>query len=180
MPEARDWTTTTTGECPDCGYDASLIEIDGFDQALEFEGSAWDRWLGSVDDAGVRAHTVEGVWSALEYACHVRDLLAVFAARVDKMREGEQNPIEWWDHEASVVDDRYNEQVVADVADAIANNAMILSAATIGVDGDMWSRSAERRPGEVFTMTGLIRFALHESFHHRMDAVDAVSRATPS
>ena len=177
MPDARDWTTTTSGECPDCGYDASSIETSGFDEALEFEAGAWRHWLGSADAFALRSHTIEGVWSGIEYACHVRDLLAVFAARVDKLREGETDPLDWWDHEAAVTADRYNEQPVDSVADDIANNAMILSAATIGVETEMWEWSAERRPGEVFTLADLVRFALHESFHHRLDSVEAVGRS---
>ena len=77
MPDARDWTITTRGECPDCGYDASSIETSGFDEALEFEAGAWCHWLGSADAFALRSHTIEGVWSGIEYACHVRDLLAV-------------------------------------------------------------------------------------------------------
>jgi hypothetical protein len=177
MAEGRDWTLMARAECPDCGYDAGSIGVDGFDDALVFEAAAWGNHLEAADPVALRAHGVDGVWSGLEYACHVRDLFAVFAGRVDGLREGEPNPIIWWDHAAAVIEERYNEQSVSDVVEDLANNAMILSAATIGVEGDMWSRSAERRPGDSLTIVDLVRFSLHESFHHRLDSLDAVATA---
>lgn len=175
MAEGRNWTEMVAQACPDCGFDASLIGTEEFDAALEFEADAWRRWLSIADESALRHHHTTGVWSGLEYACHVRDLFAVFAARVDQLREGEPGPLQWWDHEAAVIEEPYNEAAVGVVVDELGTNAMILSAATIGVVGNMWSRSAERRPGEVFTLAGLVRFALHESFHHRLDAQDAVN-----
>ena len=177
MDDGRDWTQTARGECADCGYDASRIDVDGFDEALQFEAGAWAHWLDNADDAAARRRRADGTWSALEYACHVRDLLAVFSERVDLMREGDADAMTWWDHEAAAVEQRYNEQDRAEVADAIANNAMILSAATIGVEGDMWDFTVERRPGEPFKLVEAVRFALHESFHHRMDANDSLNQA---
>ncbi len=178
MAEGRDWTEMVGRACPDCGFDASLIGTDEFDSALEFEADAWRRWLSIADESALRSRPTAGVWSGLEYACHVRDLFAVFAGRVDQLREGEAGPLQWWDHEAAAITDGYNEAAVGSVIDELGTNAMILSAATIGVVGAVWSRSAERRPGEVFTLADLVRFALHESFHHRLDAQDAVNKAS--
>ncbi len=177
MAEGHDWTTTVSEPCPTCGFDAAGVETDSFDPTLRFEAMAWSGWLGSTERSALTAHPVEGQWSALEYACHVRDVFAVFAERVDKLRESVDAELGWWDHEAAVADETYNSQDVTMVAKDLSTNASILSAATIDIEGDLWNRSAERRPGEVFSIADLVRFALHESFHHRADATELVRLA---
>ena len=57
------------------------------------------------------------------------------------------------------------------VAPAIVDAAAAIGAAAGRLAAEDWSRSAERRPGEVFTIDALVRFAQHEAFHHHQDAV---------
>lgn len=50
------------------------------------------------------------MWSALEYAAQVRDVLALFRNRVGSAITEEEPDFGWWTHEAAAVDEGYNEQ----------------------------------------------------------------------
>jgi hypothetical protein len=76
----------------------------------------------------------------------------------------------WWDHDAAVVAERYNEDRPDDVASSIEANAASLGAMLSGVAAADWSRMGTRRDGEMLTVAAFARFALHEVRHHRHDA----------
>ena len=143
------------------------------------EVAAWGRLLASADPPAVRVRPAPGVWSALEYAGHVRDLLPVMSTRIDRMLVEDDPDLGWWDHEAAVIEDRYNEQVPVLVVEEMTANARVFTATLAGVDADDWGRSAERRAGEVFTIRGIARFVLHEVIHHRDDASRSLKGVSP-
>jgi hypothetical protein len=76
----------------------------------------------------------------------------------------------WWDHEAAVTDEHYNEQDPTAVAGDLAANAQWLAGTLALVEGAEWDRTGTRRGTEPFTVAGLGRFTLHELSHHRWDA----------
>ncbi len=92
-------------------------------------------------DALVRAHPLEGVWSALSYACHTRDVLRVFRERTQRMLAEDDPDLGWWDHDASVLEDRYDEDDPIEVADAIDANAAAYADVLAEVAGDSWART---------------------------------------
>ena len=164
VAEAMNWLDTVTAPCPFCGYDAQAVARGGV--AAEFARLA-ERWVELLGaPSGLR--TPGPGWTALEYACHTRDVLTIFAERIDAVRRDE--PIGWWDHEAAVLEEAYNGQDPSMVAPAIVDAAAAIGAAAGRLAAEDWSRSAERRPGEVFTIDALVRFAQHEAFHHHQDA----------
>jgi hypothetical protein len=78
-------------------------------------------------DAVTRAHPIEGTWSALEYACHARDVFAVQRERLaHALVEHEYTPPPMRRDER-VSEMRYNEQDPAGVADDLAANATTLA-----------------------------------------------------
>ncbi|MEZ5247291.1 MAG: hypothetical protein R2707_19550 [Acidimicrobiales bacterium] len=143
------------------------------------EVARWGRTVAAADPVMLRRRPAAETWSALEYACHVRDLLPVMAARVQRMLEDDCAELGWWDHEAAAVEDRYNEQVPVLVIEAMTANARAFAASLASVEGDSWDRSAERRPGEHFTVRGIARFVLHEVIHHRDDATRSLKGVFP-
>ena len=116
-------------------------------------------------------------WSALEYAAHVRDVLKKFADRVERTL-GEHEPVfGWWDHERAAIEEAYNAQDPEVVAGVLRDSAERLAALAERVPEWGWNRGATRRPGEHFTTEGLLRFALHEMRHHRVDAQQRIDAA---
>jgi len=97
------------------------------------------------------------------------DVLSVFDGRIALMLAEDSPEFGWWDHEAAVEADAYEKQVPAEVAVAIAANAATLSATLAAVPDDAWDRTGTRRDGELFTVLGAGRFALHEGTHHLLD-----------
>jgi len=167
-PPERDWAQVVAAGCPDCGFEPALGE-----DALAFEvaraAEAWDAFLRAADDAALRHRAEPEVWSALEYACHVRDVFSLFAQRILTTLREDEPDLGWWDHEAAVRAEGYNEQDVHAVADDLLRNAGRLTTVLDRAEGG-WHRRAVRRGTETFTVAGLARFALHEGRHHLEDA----------
>lgn len=173
MAEGWDWAKVQDEPCPQCGFDPTAVPVDELAKAVQADGVAWGEWLTEADadpEVKVRARPDTGVWSPLEYACHVRDVLALFVDRVTLALEEDDPELGWWDHEAAAVDERYNAQDPAEVAEQLTEAALDLARVLAAVPDDGWARTARRREGESFTVAGLGRFALHESRHHRADA----------
>jgi hypothetical protein len=178
VAEDRDWVGIVAAErCPDCGLRASGPARRRLPHAVRAEGDAWAAFLVSAPAEALRTRPAPGSWSALECGAHVRDVLGVFGARAERALTEEHPALGWWDHEAAVVDDRYNDQGPADVAAALQAAASRLASVVEGLDDGGWARTATRREGEAFTVEGLVRFALHEAHHHLRDAARATAAA---
>jgi hypothetical protein len=166
----RDWVQVVAEErCDECGLAPSHLARADLGPALRHEAEAWAALLAGTGDDHLRARSGES-WSALEYAAHTRDTLAVFAGRIERVRLEDDPQLGWWDHEAAAVDERYNEQDPGVVAAALVGNARALADLLAAIGGEEWGRTATRRAGERFTIEGMGRFALHEARHHRADA----------
>jgi len=159
--------------CPECAFDPNGFGAAELPAAVAALGRRYQapltRLLPGEDASLLVARPLPGVWSALAYACHVRDVLSVFDGRIALMLAEDSPEFGWWDHEAAVEADAYEKQVPAEVAAAIAANAATLSATLVAVPDDAWDRTGTRRDGELFTVLGAGRFALHEGAHHLLD-----------
>jgi 8-oxo-dGTP pyrophosphatase MutT (NUDIX family) len=165
--EGRDWVRVAADRCPDCGLGAGL-------------GATASRWAALLRGAGrpdLRARPAEGAWSALECGAHVAGVLEVFGARIRRVLATDDPELGWWDHEAAVTAERYNDQDPDDVAARVQRHAGEVTALLATVGGGQWARAGTRRAGERFTVEGLGRFALHEAHHHHGDAGRAVAVA---
>jgi hypothetical protein len=159
--------------CPECAFDPNEFGAAELPAAVAALGRRYQapltRLLPGEDASLLVARPLPGVWSALAYACHVRDVLSVFDGRITRMLAEDSPELGWWDHEAAVEADAYEKQPPAEVAAAIAANAAALSATLAGVPDGGWDRTGTRRDGELFTVLGAGRFALHEGTHHLLD-----------
>src|SRR5947199_382641 len=159
--------------CPECAFDPSRVSAADLPSAVAGLGRRYQaplsRLLPGEDQSILVARPLAGVWSALAYACHVRDVLAIFDGRIGLMLAEDAPQLGWWDHEAAVEADGYEKQVPTEVAAALAANAAALSATLAAVPEGGWERTGLRRDGEVFTVLGAGRFALHEGTHHLLD-----------
>ena len=176
MSDDRDWFQVVAEQrCEECELAAAAVPQDRLGADILEEGAQWADLLTAADANVLRRRPEAEVWSALEYAAHVRDVLALFAQRIDVALRASEPDLPWWDHEAAAVEERYNEQEPARVAEALRLGAERLHL-TLPRPGDAtWRRGATRRGRERFTVEGLARFALHEAHHHRVDAERSVS-----
>ncbi|MBD8869830.1 DinB family protein [Nocardioides donggukensis] len=162
-PDLKDWTWVIDARCPECGFDGA--GVDDLPGALRANAAAWPDVL-SGPDAAVRP--AEHVWSALEYACHVRDVHRVFDERVHRML-GEDDPVfANWDQDAAAVEADYWDQDPTTVADELVSAAETVAATYAGV-GDRWERPGRRSNGSAFTVATIGRYHLHDVVHHLHD-----------
>ncbi len=166
----RDWVSiVAVGTCDECGLKASAVARHDLAEQLRFEAGEWTSLLLERPRERLTLRSFAG-WSALEYAAHVRDVLHHFAQRVERAATEDRPVFGWWDHEAAAVDQRYNEQEPARVAAELRAQADRLASLAGSLTEPDWQREGSRRPHEVFSIEGLMRFALHETRHHRYDA----------
>ncbi len=131
----------------------------------------YDTVLNEHDVGPLRAHPLPEVWSALEYACHIRDVYRVQRERVLLALAEHQPAFAPMRRDERVIEERYNEQQPAQVAGEIRDAAESLAATLASLDDDGWNRTGiynypERR---VRTVEWIGRHTLHEGEHHLQD-----------
>ena len=65
-----------TETCAQCGFDGDVYDPDALIAAVRALGPRWRRLLMWTDDE-LRQRPAPGVWSAIEYASHTRDVTAL-------------------------------------------------------------------------------------------------------
>ena len=125
-PDIQDWTWVLDRPCPECGYVAGEVDPADLGRRLRDNAEQWPTVLAGPD-AGRRPS--DGVWSATEYACHVRDVHRVFGARVRLMLDHDDPAFENWDQDAAAVAERYDLADPAEVGPALVAAAGEVAAA---------------------------------------------------
>lgn len=173
MARRRRYGRRVTSECPECRFDsAAATDVAGEIEALGRKFAApLTRYLPGEDGPTLlRTRPEPGVWSPLEYACHVRDVLRLFEARTQAMVADPGVTFEAWDHEAAVTDDGYNDEDPVAVAGEIADATGAYARTLRDLDPTQWDASGSRSDdGQEFTVDSLARYGLHEAKHHQLD-----------
>jgi DinB superfamily len=156
--------------CPECGLDYDTISPSDAAAAVRSYPRRFRAALASPDDSAeaVRRRPAPGVWSALEYACHVADLLPLFAEVVQRTTTETNPSFDFPDPDEQVERDRCNEQDPSAVLDRLQGGADRLAEAIDAVDADAWTRTATFPWGERDALT-MSRNAVHEGHHHLRD-----------
>ena len=127
-------------------------------------------WLAGGSTApNVRGRPQPGVWSPLEYACHVRDVCRVFESRVNLMRSQVDPAFENWDQDATAIADAYGAQDPAVVSSELSAAADSAAAAFDALGEGDWQRTGRRSNGSIFTIETLGQYFLHDLTHHLHD-----------
>ena len=159
------------GSCPECGLAASSVTEGDLGVDIVEEARLWDDFLtGLSDSPSLSTRPVPEVWSALEYAGHVRDTLTLFADRIQLAIDIESPRFEYQDQEAAVLGRMYNGEDPRKLAAAIRANAGRFAQLLDTLPPGAWARGGTRLEDEYFDVALLARFALHEVRHHRVDA----------
>lgn len=154
------------GPCPTCGFDVSSIDASALGEAVRAVVPAWQAVLTRAD---ARERPRAGEWAPLEYACHVRDLLAVVGARVDLIVAADEPLFEDWDEDIAALDGAYARQDPATVSADLTLAAESLAGDLDRVTGDQWARRARRSSGGTYTLEQAARYVLHDARHHLHD-----------
>jgi hypothetical protein len=164
VPDTKDWTWVIERRCPACGFDASVVDRSELPALVRENAGQWVDVLGG--DGPLRQRPAEDRWSALEYACHVRDVYLLYDERVRRMLDEDNPTFANRDQDAAAVEGRYGEQDPAAVADELAVAAEAMAATFESVGGEGWDRPGRRDDGARFTIDTLARYMIHDPIHH--------------
>jgi S-DNA-T family DNA segregation ATPase FtsK/SpoIIIE len=162
--------------CAECGFSHGSLAIEDAPDALRGLAKRYrvplTRGLGGEDlDALLRAHPWAGTWSALEYACHYRDVLSVQRERLSIARTQDGYSPEPMRREERVDELDYNAQDPVAVSVDVAANAESVASFVETFEPSDWTRTmiynyperAER------PLTWVVLHTVHEGEHHLLD-----------
>jgi S-DNA-T family DNA segregation ATPase FtsK/SpoIIIE len=160
-------------DCDECGFVYASILVADIPNALVAFGPIYRARLGA-DVGRLRARPSPEIWSALEYSCHVRDVLEVQRSRLLLALAEDRPTFIPMGRDERVVRDHYNDQDPLIVADELEAAATAIGAEFGGLDAEQWERigiynwptTTER------SMVWLGRHTIHEGQHHLRD-IDA-------
>jgi len=166
QPDDKDWTWVLGQPCPECGFDAASLERDQIPEATR---KAVGTFQAALRAPRALDRPSPQVWSALEYACHVRDVCSVFGDRL-RLMLGEDDPgFANWDQDNTARLGRYWTQDPMAVASQLQVAAEQIARAFADVPDDAWGRTGRRSNGSVFTVESLGRYLAHDLVHHVHD-----------
>jgi hypothetical protein len=165
-PDLKDWTWVLERPCPECGFRVDSVTHEDLGDLLRANAAAWPAVLRRP---GVADRPSDARWSDLEYACHVRDVFRIYDERLGLMLAEDGVAFPNWDQDVSAVDDAYNEQDPAVVADELVSAGNRLADHFDAVEGDQWSRTGVRSDGAHFTVDTFARYFIHDPVHHLWD-----------
>jgi hypothetical protein len=119
-------------------------------------------------DAVVRTRPEPDRWSALEYACHIRDVFGLYAGRIGRVIDEDKPEFAAMGRDELAVSERYNEQDPSTVADEVAAAGETLAARLRGVPASAWHWVGTRE-GEEMSIDWMARNVQHEIDHHLLD-----------
>jgi S-DNA-T family DNA segregation ATPase FtsK/SpoIIIE len=157
--------------CDECGYDYAELTRAEIAPAVRADASAFRHTFELLPDDRVRTRPAPAIWSPLEYACHVRDVLDVQRARI-LLAQREDDPVFVpMGRDERAVDRRYNDQDPAVVSQELAAAAAALAGTLAGLDPPGWARTGvynypERADRSV---EWIGRHTVHEIRHHQQD-----------
>ena len=165
-PDTKDWTWVLRSTCEECGFDVRSFPREQMGEMLRENAREW---------APVLAHPLvaqrpsDDTWSALEYACHVRDVFKLYDYRLRLMLEEESPLYPNWDQDATAVSEHYDQQDPEKVGAELARAADELADRFDVVKGDDWRRTGRRSDGASFTIESFARYLIHDPIHHLHD-----------
>ena len=163
-PDTKNWTWVLEKPCPECGFDATTFEATDVAALLRTNAAAWPAVLEGAD---VRVRPDDATWSALEYSAHVRDVFRIYDYRLGLMQTENDPLFPNWDQDATAVEEKYNEQAPAVVADELVAAGASLADAFDRVTD--WSRPGRRSDGVAFTIETFAKYFIHDPIHHLYD-----------
>ncbi len=153
--------------CPQCGFDYDATPPAATMKLLEALLPEYRiRLLSDVEILRTRLNP--STWSALEYACHVRDCLAHYDWRIRAVLAEDHPVLPQMRRDDVVVEHSYNEQDPAVVARDMGDNYARLAELLQPVSATEWQRAGVRE-GEALSVAWMAVNTVHQARHHLMD-----------
>jgi hypothetical protein len=158
-------------DCAECGFSYGLVRADAVPGRLRALRSGFSKELSRADTVAVSRRPEPSVWSALEYACHVRDVLLVQRERLIVAQVEDVPAVARMHRDERVGLARYDAHPAPVVLDQLGMAAELCAVTFEALDAAglarrlvyPWPEATERDLGWVG------RHAVHEGEHHLMD-----------
>ena len=170
VPDSKDWTWVLARACPECGLDTQSFAREEIPAMIRANAAAWPAPLAAP---GAATRQQPDRWSALEYGCHVRDVLRLYDYRLGLMLTEDDPLYPNWDQDQTAIADNYPAQNPAVVADELAAAADAIATSFAAVSGPQWQRPGRRSDGASFTVETFARYFIHDPIHHLHDVTTA-------
>jgi hypothetical protein len=174
-PDEKDWTWVLRRPCPECGLDTSSFAREEVPAMILANAAAWPAQLAAP---GAARRPRPDKWSALEYGCHVRDVLRLYDYRLILMLTEDDPLYPNWDQDETALASQYDAQDPATVTAELTAAAETVASRFAAVAGDQWDRPGRRSDGASFTVETFARYFVHDPVHHLYD-VTGVRPAQP-
>ena len=171
--EGWEWNRIQAEACPQCGDNPAALPVESLGPLAVARATAWREFLEHADDAYLRRVPEPGVFSPLQYAAHVRDIVRVYTDRVELGLEHDAPTVSMF-HLPQDVWEEYNRSGVREIAADLEAQAQRLEDTVAKMAPSAWSRIVVNDRGVygvyTFTLAGLACNAVHEEHHHLLDA----------
>ncbi|HET6875817.1 MAG TPA: DinB family protein [Acidimicrobiales bacterium] len=157
--------------CDQCGFVYEQLEADSIGERLRAAPKTYRQAFAQVATERARKRPSPEVWSALEYLCHVRDVLLIQRDRAVLACVEERPSFSRMYRDERVWLCRYNDEEVGRALDQLAMAAELAAGVFGGFDQATWARRLIYNwpePAE-FDLAWLARHTVHEVVHHLQD-----------
>ena len=157
--------------CAECVFDYAATARRELPGAVATWGALHAAILAGIDAVTLRTHHRLDVWSALEYGCHTRDVLAVQGERIYQVLTVQEPLFESMRREQRAVEFDYNAQDPHVVATQLTEAAGYLRQLLLSLAAEDWHRTGWFNwpvPTQR-DVDWMARHALHELVHHLLD-----------
>ena len=175
-PETKDWTWVLDKTCEECGFDTSSFPREEVSVMLRENAG---RWRALLAHPQAQQRPADDRWSALEYACHVRDVFRLYDERLQMMLEQDDPDYPNWDQDAAAMANDYSNEDADRVASEIESAGEALATRFDSVQGEQWNRTGNRSDGAIFTVETFARYFIHDPIHHVADVERGYDQLVP-
>ena len=165
--------------CGQCGFVYEELPVDRVSDALRAFGSTYRDALAGVDAEVAVARIEPTVWSALEYAAHVRDVFLIQRERAVLGRVVERPSLAPMSRDERVELCRYTSQPLEDVLGQLAMAADLCALVFEGLTPTDWDREVIYHwpTTSVRDLRWVGRHTVHEGTHHLGDVRRVLAEA---
>jgi len=165
----------THERCEACAFDGADYDRTSLLRAVREQGARWHALLATAGSE-LRVRPAAGVWSALEYAAHTRDILALHVFGVEQALTLDDPAFpaicdDLVESAAATYGESDPDEVVAD----LTAHGLQLAGVAEGAPNTAWSRGLTIGDGRS-DVRELLEHALHDSLHHLQDVERGLSR----
>ena len=154
--------------CAECGFDATRLTIPDVVTGLRSLGRRWRELFRDVPADVLRARPEPLTWSALEYAAHTRDVIALVGWGMEAVLKDDGQTFPGVEPDPLGADHGYNALDPAKVLDELEANAERIAALADGARPGAWEHSATLG-GEERSAQWFPTHIVHDATHHLRD-----------